>query len=185
MTDGVDLQAPLARRGVLALGLGLAVGLAPAPLWAAPWGRTRSLDFRHLHTGERLSVAYWRGGDYDPRALARIDALLRDFRTDDVHPIDPRLLDLLHRLRTKLGSSAEFEVVSGYRSPRTNAMLARRGGGVARKSLHMRGMAIDIRLPGYDVGAVYAAARRMHAGGAGLYRQSRFVHLDVGRPRFW
>jgi len=185
MTDGIESRTPLARRRLLGLGLGLAAGLAPAPLWAALPARTRTLDFRHLHTGEVLSASYWRGGDYDPKALARIDDLLRDFRTDDVHPIDPRLLDLLYRLKTRLGSRAEVEVVSAYRSPRTNAMLARHGTGVAKKSLHMRGMAIDIRLPSHDAATVYGAAKRLHAGGSGLYRRAGFVHLDIGRPRYW
>jgi uncharacterized protein YcbK (DUF882 family) len=160
--------------------------VAAAPAVAMPHLRlTRSLAFEHLHTGERLNVVYWVEGRYQPDALERIDRLLRDFRTDDTHPIDTRLLDLLAALRDRLLTRAPLQVVSGYRSPATNAWLASLTEGVATNSLHMAGRAIDIRVPGRRLGAVRRAALGLHDGGVGFYPRSNFVHLDTGRPRRW
>jgi uncharacterized protein YcbK (DUF882 family) len=156
----------------------------PALVLARP-GRERTLDLLQLHTDEHLRVTYWAGGTFDDDALARINHLLRDHRTDEQHPIDTGLLDLLHRLQARLGRTREIHVVSGYRSPRTNAMLRQVGGGVAKRSLHMLGQAIDVRIPGVATETVAAAARELRGGGVGLYRESRFVHLDTGRVRTW
>ena len=112
-------------------------------------------------------------------------ACLRDHRTGDVHPIDPQLLDLLTHLQQSVDSARAFEVISGYRSPKTNAMLASNSGGVARKSLHMQGMAIDIRLPGKRLKDLRAAALSLEAGGVGYYPSSDFVHVATGRVRSW
>ena len=175
------------RRGVVAFSMaGIATAIAAAPAWASRSpGRPRSLSFYNLHTGESLETTYWTGGAYMHDALADANKLLRDFRTNEVAPIDVRLLDLLHDLRSGLGSNDPFHVISGYRSPKTNARMAAKSSGVARKSLHMRGMAIDVRLPGRDLRHLYQAAKAMKRGGVGLYAKSDFVHLDVGRPRFW
>jgi uncharacterized protein YcbK (DUF882 family) len=159
---------------------------AAAPALAAPRPMPRrALSFAHLHTGETLDLIYWADGRYQPGALRRIDWLLRDFRTDEVHPIDPRLLDVLAALRQRLRMRAPFQVISAYRSPATNAMLASMSETVATNSLHMEGRAIDIRLPGRPLWAVRQAALALRAGGVGYYPRSQFVHLDVGGVRRW
>lgn len=145
----------------------------------------RALHFRHLHTGEKLAVEYVSAGRYVPDALASIDHLLRDFRTSDVHPIDPALLDLLHALTSATGSSRPYEVISGYRSPLTNQQLRARSDGVASGSLHMKGQAIDIRVGDVRLAALRDAARGLRRGGVGYYAASDFVHVDTGRVRTW
>jgi uncharacterized protein YcbK (DUF882 family) len=145
----------------------------------------RTLSLRHTHTGEMLSVAYAAGDAYLGDALARIDWFLRDFRNGESKPIDPRLLDQLHRLSVVTGTRAPYEVISGYRSPATNASLQRRGGGVATHSLHLEGRAIDVRLADVQLADLRDAALSLRSGGVGFYAQSRFVHLDTGRLRHW
>lgn len=145
----------------------------------------RTLGLRHLHTGETLHVEYAVGETYLPDALAAVNRLLRDFRTGDVHQIDPRLLDLLHRLAGTIDTRTRFEVISGYRSPTTNAALRRKSEGVAARSLHMVGQAIDIRVPGVRLPSLHAAALELGAGGVGYYPVSNFVHVDTGRVRRW
>lgn len=145
----------------------------------------RAIAFRNLHTGESLKTAYWEDGAYLPEALREIDRLMRDYRTDEVERMDPALVDMLYALRGKLDSRAPFQVVSGYRSPRTNAMLRAQSGGVAKRSLHMRGMAVDVFLPDRDLKSLRNAALAMKAGGVGYYPKPGFVHLDTGRVRFW
>ena len=177
--------------------LGLAAGAdttAMMPLRAhaaAPGPETapaRVLSFFNTHTGERLRTAYRTGATYQQAALARIDVILRDFRANQVKPIDPALLDLLHQLRRTLGTSEPFHIISGYRAPTTNAMLRARGGadsGVASGSLHTVGKAVDIRIPGVPLDDLGAAARSLKLGGVGFYPRSNFVHVDTGRVRFW
>ncbi len=145
----------------------------------------RVLAFQNLHTGERLSTVYYAEGRYLPEAMRHIDWLLRDFRTDQVHVIDPQLLDLLADLHGHLETREPFHVISGYRSPQTNAMLASLGDGVAQNSLHLQGMAIDIRVPGRGLRHVRAAALALRRGGVGYYPRSDFVHVDTGRVRTW
>jgi uncharacterized protein YcbK (DUF882 family) len=178
-------QRVLGRRQILAAAAAAASFVA-APALAAPrMPSRRALSFAHLHTGERLDLVYWAEGHYQPLALQRINWLLRDFRTDEVHPIDPRLLDVLAALRRRLRFRGPIEVISAYRSPITNAMLASQSESVATNSLHMDGRAIDIRLPGRPLWAVRQTALALHAGGVGYYPRSRFVHLDVGNVRHW
>lgn len=145
----------------------------------------RTLDFVHTHTGERLAIDYFGGGEYVPEALATVNHFLRDFRTGDVHPIDPGLLDLLHSLTSLTGSERPFQVISGYRSPATNEMLRHRSEGVAAGSLHMRGQAIDIRLADVPLVTLRSAALEVGRGGVGYYPASDFVHVDTGRVRTW
>ena len=171
----------LLRAGTAALAAGIA---SPAIARIAPTDY-RALSFNNLHTGEKLKIDYWAEGRYIPDALADINHLLRDYRNSEVHEIDPKLLDLLNHLHHRLGSNKPFEVISGYRSPRTNAMLHRRSKGVATHSLHMKGMAIDIRLPDRDLTDLHKTALAMRAGGVGMYTKSNFVHVDVGRVRYW
>jgi len=147
----------------------------------------RELLFDNVHTGEKLKVEYWANGQYLPDALVEVNRLLRDFRTGQVHPIAPHLLDLLARLRLSLETTQPINVISGFRSPATNAMLRaeHEHSGVASKSLHMQGMAVDIRIPGRELGDLHIAALAQRAGGVGYYPQSDFVHVDVGRVRSW
>jgi len=145
----------------------------------------RKLAFNNLHTGETLKTVYWEGGDYVPGALGEINHILRDYRTNDVHAIDERLLDLLNTLHQKLGSQVPFSVISGYRSPKTNAALAEASNGVAKHSLHMQGQAIDIHLEDVALKDLHRGAIALRRGGVGYYPASDFVHVDVGRVRTW
>jgi uncharacterized protein YcbK (DUF882 family) len=145
----------------------------------------RQLEFHSLHTGESVSAVYWERGHYVNEGLAKIDYVLRDFRTGDVRSIDPRLLDLVHQLCLVMDHQKPVHVISGYRSPQTNAMLARRSKGVAKNSYHIKGMAIDLRLPDRELEHVRAAALALAGGGVGFYPESQFVHMDTGPVRAW
>jgi uncharacterized protein YcbK (DUF882 family) len=146
----------------------------------------RTVSFRHTHTGESLSLAYAHGDTYLPDALARVNWFLRDFRNGESKAIDPQLLDQLHTLSAITGTRAPYEVISGYRSPATNELLQRRGGGgVASHSLHLEGRAIDVRLADVPLADLRDAALSLRSGGVGFYAQSQFVHLDTGRVRRW
>jgi uncharacterized protein YcbK (DUF882 family) len=138
----------------------------------------------HTHTGEALTVTYFADGAYVPEALAQIDHLLRDFRTGEVSPIGTGLLDALHALAGVCGGET-FEVISGYRSAATNAMLQNTSEGVATNSLHLQGRAVDVRLTGFDTAKLRDAAIALGRGGVGYYPASDFVHLDTGRVRRW
>ncbi len=180
------------RRHFVRSGFALAlVAASSQPAWSALVPRDRAdeiarLAFVNTHTGESLDVVYREGPHYLGDALAEIDRVLRDHRSGDIHEIDRTLLDQLVQLRARLDvGKRPFHVISGYRSPRTNAMLAARSSGVASKSLHLQGRAIDIRVPGVDLAAVHRAALSMQAGGVGYYARSDFVHLDTGRVRRW
>ena len=148
----------------------------------------RTLSFDCTNSGEQLlDVDYWVEGEYVPDALADIDDALRDYRTDDVHPIATNLLDLLYQLGRRLDTDCRFELTSGYRSPETNAKLHELDSGVAANSLHMKGQAADITLPGRPLRNVYETALAMRLGGVGYYPDpdDDFVHVDVGRVRHW
>jgi uncharacterized protein YcbK (DUF882 family) len=163
------------RRGFLGAAAGALAGcFAPAPGFSASLN-PRVLGFNHTHTGEAAAIEYWRAGDYAPEGLGAINRLLRDFRTGDVHPIDPALLDLLHDIKTLTGTRSPFEIISAYRSPGTNAALKSLRGGVAKNSLHLSGRAIDMRRAAISVGR----------GGVSYYAGSNFVHVDTGRVRTW
>jgi uncharacterized protein YcbK (DUF882 family) len=180
----------LLKFGFAAIGAGLA---APALAFAdtgpivdaGPVDDMRSVSFNNLHTGESMQAVYWEQGNYIPDVLDAVNHHLRDFRTGDVHPIDPRLLDLLDALSTRTETKGSFEVISGYRSAQTNALLRERSDEVARKSFHVQGMAIDIRLADIDLERLHAAALSLGGGGVGLYPDSDFVHVDVGPVRNW
>jgi uncharacterized protein YcbK (DUF882 family) len=179
--------AGLDRRALLRLGATAALGVVlPARGLAAPRvaPAERELAFYQTHTGERLRTVYWAEGGYVVDALASIDHLLRDHRTGEVTAIDRGLLDLLHRLSSALETREAFHVISGYRSPATNASLAARGG-VSPRSLHVVGQAIDVRVPGRALGDLRRAALELRVGGVGYYPASDFVHVDVGRVRAW
>jgi uncharacterized protein YcbK (DUF882 family) len=145
----------------------------------------RTLSFEHTHTGETLKLTYFERGHYIKDALHEINYLLRDFRTDDVHPIDTALLDQLFDVKQTLGFNKPFHILSGYRSPFTNAQLRKHSRGVAEHSFHTRGRAIDIRVEGVSSKTIKNAALAMAQGGVGYYPRSNFVHLDTGKYRAW
>lgn len=174
----------LNRRHLLGFGL-TAVVASGLPSSARALAAPRALAFENLHTGEKLSTVYWADGRYIGGAVGAINNILRDHRNGEVHAMDPRLFDLLYALRGVLDTSVPFQIISGYRSPRTNAMLANHSDGVARHSLHTEGLAIDIRVPGRALATVRDAALSLRGGGVGYYRRSDFVHVDTGRVRAW
>jgi uncharacterized protein YcbK (DUF882 family) len=145
----------------------------------------RSLAFYNTHTGEQLKTVYWAQGQYISDSLGAIDHILRDHRTNEVLNIDTQLLDLLFALRSELDTSQPFHIICGYRSPQTNAFLHAHSSGVAENSLHLVGKAIDIRTPSRSLTALRKAAVTLKGGGVGYYPKSDFVHVDVGRVRYW
>ena len=176
------------RRRLLTLGAGLVAAGGLSLLGASPAvsaTRQRALSFENLHTGETLNITYWANGRHIPGALAEVNHILRDFRSGDVYPIDVRLLDLLHRVRRVLETSEPYQIISGYRSPTTNSRLANQSTGVARRSLHLVGQAIDVRVPDRPLRLLHKAAVAQKSGGVGKYPKSNFVHMDVGRVRYW
>jgi uncharacterized protein YcbK (DUF882 family) len=187
--DSTLSKCLVGRRRVLAFGLS-AAALAVSPLKGAlaalPQSGSRVLGLVSTHTNEKITATYWRDGVYDTGAIKDINHVLRDHRSGEVAPMDLDLLDLLVELHRRTGSRKAFEVISGYRSSKTNAMLAAAsGGGVAKRSLHMDAKAIDIRLRDVALSDLRQAALGMKAGGVGYYRKSDFVHVDTGRVRQW
>jgi uncharacterized protein YcbK (DUF882 family) len=174
-------------RSAQAMLLGGALGLAGRSARAsAP--SLRSLVLDHTHTRERIDLVYAAGEQYLPQALGSLNHFLRDHYSGEVGQIDPQLFDLLHQVRQALGGGVplSYHIISGYRSPLTNARLRNtRGGGVASHSLHMDGKAIDVRLPGVPLAELRDAALSLKAGGVGYYPRDQFVHIDTGRVRTW
>jgi len=164
-----------------------AAAIRPRPLFAQSLIITpeRTLSFYNLHTGENLKTVYWAEGKYIPESLSDVNHFLRDFRNNEIKPIDLNLLNLLHAITLQLDTSKPIQIISGYRSPTTNALLHARSSGVAKHSLHMDGMAADIRIAGHDLRELHKVAVAMHGGGVGYYSRSDFVHVDVGRVRYW
>jgi uncharacterized protein YcbK (DUF882 family) len=189
------LAAGGALAGVSAAGLlaGTARSRETAANQAAAGGRDgehgvvapKRIALLNLHTDERLDIEYFRDGVHVPAALSAIEVLLRDFRTGERHPIDPGLMDYLVQVAQTAGVDPKFSVISGYRSPQTNARLHERSAGVARHSLHIEGRAIDVRMAGIDCADLAAHALGLKRGGVGYYRASDFVHLDTGAFRTW
>lgn len=179
----------LGRRRALGFGLGLvALGVSTplsSALAALPQSGTRTLGFVNTHTNEKILATYWKDGIYDKGALKDINYVLRDFRTGEIAKMDPTLLDLLVELHRRTGSRKAFQIISGYRSPKTNAMLASASNGVAKHSMHMEAKAVDIRLYDVALGDLRDTAIGMKSGGVGYYAKSNFVHVDTGRIRRW
>lgn len=175
MAPALGLASPIAYRDL---------HMAPLQLAPSPRG-PRSIAFRNLHTEEAIEALYWDGGTYVPDALEAVNKVLRDFRTGEVFPIAPNLLDVLTDLRAATGSTAPFQVISGFRSSETNAMLREQSAEVARRSLHMDGKAIDLYLDDVDLDRLNAAALDLSRGGVGYYPVTKFVHIDVGPVRHW
>ena len=173
------------RRGFLTAGAAALASatLIPQSAFATPSRRT--LHLYETHSFENASVTYWTDGWYNPDALHRLSIFLRDWRTDEVTEMDPRLLDAMALIQERLGSDEPINVICGYRSPTTNAVLASQRGGVARNSYHVRGQAADIRLPHRTLGALRQTAQALEMGGVGFYPRSGFVHIDTGPVRSW
>jgi uncharacterized protein YcbK (DUF882 family) len=173
------------RRNFLKTTVAAAATLLVPTAFALPTTGERQLKFYNLHTGEHLKATYWADGVYVADEMNAINHILRDFRTGDIKSIDPHLMEVLYQLQHRVEQKGAFHVISGYRSPKTNEKLHRLGNGVATHSLHMRGKAIDIRLPGVELKHLRQAALSLHSGGVGYYPKSNFIHVDTGRPRFW
>lgn len=177
------------RREVIRAGLSGLVALAAAPVAATAQsvagGAARSIRIRRVQTGESFQGVYFRNGRYDREALRRLDVVLRDPSMDETTPMDPRLFDVLFTVADQVDSDEFYEVISGYRAPETNAARSRQSRRVSRVSLHMSGMAADVRLPGRQSLGIARVAADMQVGGVGLYRSDGFVHLDCGPARRW
>lgn len=188
------VEETMERRGFLKAGLTLSVaGFLSAsivkPALALSGTGTYSASFHNEHTGETFSGVYRVGNKYLPEAFERINYVLRDYRENKIFPIDPRVVDIVSVVHKTTGQTGSYSVLSGYRTPKTNAMLNETGGGkasgVAKHSLHMAGQAIDVRMPGYSTAQIRDIARKLHAGGVGYYPKSNFVHMDSGAARNW
>jgi len=176
------------RRMALKAGLGLIAAVAtPVPAWARGLVKkpNRELSFLNLHTGERLRAEYVQNGKYVPSAMHAVSVLMRDHCNNKIHPIDGHLLDIAHVLQSRVGSHGVFNVVCGYRSPETNAMMHEVSAGVAAHSMHIQGKAMDIRLPGTRLASLRKAAVALKLGGVGYYPEDDFVHIDSGAVRRW
>lgn len=195
---GGALVATAALSGLDKAGAGLspiAPSAGPSPALAAPVAApavvtrpaadARRLFLHNLHTGETLKTVYWESGAYVDDALAEARHVLRDWRNGQQHEMDPELFDLFHDLRARLDVERPFQIISGYRSPATNAALHARSSGVATHSLHMKGKATDLRVEGVELRHLRRAALDLKRGGVGFYPVSNFVHVDTGRVRQW
>lgn len=181
-------KTELSRRGFLTSMATVAMTVATPRVMAAAAPvavSDRELSFYNTHTGEKLCATFWSDGNYLDDGVEEISWLLRDHRAGVANPMDPKLLDLLYQLQAKVEHPGELHVISGYRSPATNDMLNKSSSGVAKRSYHMLGQAIDVRLPGFDTARLHKAAVSLKGGGVGYYASSDFVHLDVGRVRYW
>lgn len=190
MKSGNTIQSGISRRRFLTMGAGVAMALAGAPALAAGsklalGSGERTLSFSNLHTGETLKTTYWQDGIYLPDEMTAINHVLRDFRVNLAGDMSPHLMDMLYLLQEKLDTTQPYQVISGYRSPKTNAMLHNTTPGVATRSRHMLGQAIDVRLHEKDMKHLLKAAYNLRAGGVGYYPHSDFIHLDVGPYRTW
>ena len=175
----------LRNSGIFGAGAGL-LAVAPNAFAKAASGKEKILSFYNIHTGERLAAPFWENGEYLQDAIAEISHVLRDHRSGEAMPMDKKLFEYLYKLQQVVGSSKRFEVISGYRSPKSNKQLRSQDSkGVAKKSFHMKGRAIDVRLPGTELAMLQNAARKLQLGGVGYYPKSNFVHLDTGWARSW
>ncbi|MBW3694809.1 DUF882 domain-containing protein [Vibrio sp. T187] len=180
-------QNVFSRRQFLALSGGtlITASLAPSIAFASYPDQPRTIAMNNLHTGESLESCYFDGVNYVSDEMARINQICRDFRRNEVHPMDRRLFDQISQIQSLLGTQAEVQIISGYRSPATNEALRSKSSGVAKKSYHMLGKALDFRLDGVKLSQVREAAISLKAGGVGYYAKSNFVHIDTGPVRQW
>ncbi len=186
----IDENGFINRRNILKAGLlGAAVGLVPLldtrEAYARKGHGSWRVSFTQAHTGESFSGVYRVGDRYLPEAFERLNYVMRDFRTGEVFPMDPRVVDILSMIQARSNSSAPFEVLSAYRSPKTNSKLRNASTGVAKNSFHMYGQALDIRSPDLSTKHVRNIAQGLKAGGVGYYPRSGFIHVDTGSVRSW
>ena len=175
----------LTRRNFVKKSLHLAAGIVLAgPFESIAMLTKQPMSLYHTHTGERLEINYSSDG-YTSSTINKLNYFLRDFRTKDVHPIDPALLNILNGIQQKSNSRGIIEIISGYRSPSTNKQLNSQSSSVAKQSLHMKGQALDIRLTDLKTRDLRDVAISLHQGGVGYYSKSDFVHIDTGRFRTW
>jgi uncharacterized protein YcbK (DUF882 family) len=183
-------QLDVQRRSVLKFGLAGVIA-STVPLISTKHALASSsyatwrISFRHARTGESFSGVYRVGDKYLPEAFERLSYVMRDFRTNEVFPMDPRVVDILSLIHRKMDIGEPYETLSGYRSPKTNSMLRHETAGVASNSFHMYGQAVDVRLPNYSTDKLRRAALSLKAGGVGYYPRSNFVHVDTGKVRTW
>ena len=156
---------------------GVPVGTSPSA--------ERALELRNTHSSDVVSVVYRRGDEYDSAAIAKLRHIMRDYRNDEAHDIDVALYDQLYDLAIAAHREPRFDIISGYRSPATNAKLAAANRGVAKRSMHLQGRAIDMRLHGCSCTKLRDLALAAAKGGVGYYKSSNFVHIDTGRFRTW
>lgn len=186
-SDRAKSGQEMRRRSLLKLGILAGAALLPMPALArlAPSSEERSITLYNLHTGERVKSTFWLKGHYVPEELHAIDHILRDQHSNAVTTIDRRLVELLHKIQSKLGTDRGLDVVCGYRSPKTNAKLVREGRVHAKNSFHITGRALDFRVPGYDLRHVRKLAMSLRTGGVGYYPRAHFIHVDTGPIRHW
>jgi uncharacterized protein YcbK (DUF882 family) len=187
-SDQSLLNRNISRRDLLALGLVTAASSifsTKAFALSEAISSQKELFFYNVYTHENLKAVYWKDGMYLPDGLASINHIFRDMHTGREREININLLDLLFEVKEQLKSKEPFHMISGYRTPKSNAMLSKRKKGVAKNSLHMYGKAVDISIPGYSLRGIRKAAMKLRAGGVGYYPQSKFLHLDVGEVRYW
>ena len=182
-------KSKLSRRSFLGCALSSALMcLSPSRAWSALGDiplPERSLSLYNPNTKESINTVYWEEGNYVSQALVEINHIMRDRLTGQTKPIDANLLDLLFALRTTLEIDRPLHIISGYRSPKTNALLRKRGKPAAKNSYHLQGKAVDIRVPGYRLSALRQVSTKLRGGGVGYYPRSRFLHVDVGPVRYW
>ncbi|HEY8964248.1 MAG TPA: DUF882 domain-containing protein [Alphaproteobacteria bacterium] len=179
----------LVRRKILKAGVAGVAGLVASMANILPAAAREtigySISIKNSHTGETFNGVYRVGGYYVPRAFRQINHIMRDHRTEQMHPIDPRLIDILAKMQKRCACSEPLTVLSGYRCPETNAMLRKVSRNVARNSFHMKGQAADIRVPGSTTAQVHEVAVSLKSGGVGYYPRRSFVHVDTGDIRYW
>jgi len=188
MVTEKNSQPNLSRRSFLLKSTQLVLGLGVVSVPTISCAKAlekRSLSFFHTRTQKELTLTYASGNAYDRKALTQVNQFLRDYQTGQVHVIDPKLLDILWAIQGEMGSKGVYEVISGYRSPRTNKGLRRSSGGVASHSLHMKGQAVDIQFSGANIDQIHQCAMAMQSGGVGYYPKAGFIHLDSGQFRTW
>jgi uncharacterized protein YcbK (DUF882 family) len=178
-------RVPCSRRRFIAACGGSLAALGTMGAVAQAATAARDVALHNMHTGEIVRTVYFADGRYLQSGLRTIDHVLRDWRTGEIVAMDPKVVDILYLLQRELDPDGPLEVVCGYRSPATNTMLRRRSRAVARHSLHMRGMAVDFRLPNQPIRVVHEAAVSLKAGGVGYYPRSGFIHVDCGPVRYW
>ncbi|MGL4855518.1 MAG: DUF882 domain-containing protein [Plesiomonas sp.] len=183
LEQGIDHS----RRKWLALG-GVVLGcsLLPGQAWASlSTSKPKVLTLSNINTGEKVKAEFFDGKNYVSEELTRLNFLLRDYRANQVTKIDKKLFEQLYRVQLMLGTKGEIQLISGYRSPKTNKNLRQRSSGVAKHSYHTLARAVDFRIEGASLSHVRKAALKMRAGGVGYYPKSNFVHIDTGPVRTW